>query len=243
MQQVVKLFSFNFLNISFEKGAFKDAPPILFVIVGSIALILAVVVGLSTCFNSDDGSEYIQNEDTGEVKSYPEGTSGESSEEILTIPSESFSLYKEDQTSGTIAAVEPSVSDYSGEIYYDVIIFNVSTIDDVGHSMETQSIEFPNTENYSKFTGTFFVPKRNRTLNDNIVCFRIFLDGIPYEKEYEVSKDSSGVPFEIDISNKSKVEIACYYVEGTASDVLGGGSYAYGALSNGLFTDPIMAVE
>lgn len=212
-------------------------------IVGVIALILAVVVGLSTCFNSDDGSEYIQNKSTEEIKSFPEDTSEQSSEEIMTIPSESFSLYKEDQASGTIDAVEPSVSDYSGEIYYDVLIFEVSTIDEVGHSIETQSIEFSNTENYSKFTGTFFVPKCDRALNDNIICFRILLDGIPYEKEYVVSKDSSGVPFEIDISNKSKVEIACYYVEGTASDVLGGGSYAYGALSNGLFADPIMTVE
>lgn len=237
------MFSFNFLNISFEKGSFKDAPPILFVIVGVIALMLMVVVGLSTCFSSDNESEHIQNEGTEEILSFPDGTAGGSSEEVHMIPPGSFSLYREDQTSGTIDAVEPSTYDYSEKIYHDVLIFEVSTIDDTGHSLEMQSIEFSNTKNYSKFTGTFFVPKRNRTLSDNTVGFRIFLDGIPYEKEFEVSKDSKGVPFEINISNVSTVEIACYYIKGTASGVLGGGSYAYGALSGGLFTDPTMITE
>ncbi len=33
--------------------------------------------------------------------------------------------------------------------------FKVSTLDDTGHSLQTRNIEFSNTDNYSKFTGTF----------------------------------------------------------------------------------------
>ncbi len=49
-----------------------------------------------------------------------------------------------------------------------------------------------------------------------------------------VSKSSGGASFEIDISCVSSIEIVCYYVDGTASGVQGGGSYAYGVLFEGM---------
>ena len=231
---------FNLFNFSFEKEAFKNAPATLIVVAGIVLVLVLLITGVISCSTSNSQTENNQRDETEETQS---SSGGDSQTIVQKSVQNSYSLYEENQIAGTIDSVKPTASDNLGNTYYDALIFRVSTLDDVDNSLAVQSITFANTENYSKFTGTFFVPKVHRTLVENAVNFKIILDGIPYEENYEVSINQDARTFNIDISNVTTIEIVCYFIEGTSSGVIGGGSYAYGALSNGIFTDPIVTVN
>ncbi len=210
------------------------------VVAGIVLVLILLIAGVISCSTSNSQIENNQRDETEETQS---SSGGDSQTIVQKSVQNSYSLYEESQIAGTIDSVKPTASDNLGNTYYDALIFRVSTLDDVDNSLAVQSITFANTENYSKFTGTFFVPKVHRTLVENTVNFKIILDGIPYEEIYEVSINQDARTFNIDISNVTTIEIVCYLIEGTSSGVIGGGSYAYGALSNGIFTDPIVTAN
>ncbi len=106
------LCSFNFIKISFEEGAFKDAPPNFILVFGAIVLVVAIVLGLSLCSSMEKSTDGMQDENTSKTQSALIDDTEDSQSSGQNSFQESFSLYKEEQTSGTIDDVEPSASDF-----------------------------------------------------------------------------------------------------------------------------------
>lgn len=156
----------------------------------------------------------------------------------MTIPSrpstseEALVLYNVEPVEGIRNLEAGPTQDNLGNTFYNSLAFSVSSFDE---SLESESLIYTNTNNYTVFSGVFYVPKLPEGSKDNVVQFMIRLDDRVSLDTGIFDQYSDPYRFNLNIANAKKIEITCYFVEGSSSGIIGGGSRAYGNLSEALF--------
>lgn len=144
----------------------------------------------------------------------------------------SFVLFEEKPIKGQRDQEEgPTESNY-GDQYYDSLKFVLSSIDE---SIKNKELVYLNTDEYDLFTGVFYIPSLEEGTSKNTVNVVIRADGKELFND-TLKIDSEPVPFEVNISGVKEIEIACYFIDGKASDVIEGGSRAYVNLTEAQFS-------
>lgn len=181
---------------------------------------------ISLTGNAGSADSGISNLDTdGGVQA---GSTGES----LNAGMPSYYLFEHEPADGTrnIKAIDESVS---GEIYRDVICFNVSAWSE---SEKRDSITYLNNGNYDTFSGIFYSCKLQEGRGANTVQYVIKLDDATAFGPVSLSKLDESISFNLDISTVRQIEIVCYYMEGSTGGLLGVAGTAYGRLADAVFT-------
>lgn len=156
----------------------------------------------------------------------------EEAEENIPKLMPAFVLYDEKPIKGQRNQEEgPTESNY-GDQYYDSLKFVLSTIDE---STKNKKLVYLNTDKYDLFSGVFYIPSLEEGASANTVNVVIRADGKELFND-TLKIDSEPVPFEVNISGAKEIEIACYFIDGKASGVIGGGSRAYVNLTEAQFS-------